>query len=100
MTDLTDARKAATTPEHAAAIAAAQDRITELEAALHVNGEDLMELSGVWKWDGDLMTCRDCRRSLIASRNGEAMHHRAGCTHSDRQHPWQELRAALQQGER
>lgn len=55
----------------------------------------LIAMSRVWSWSGDLMTCRNCDRSLIASRDGEELLHRSGCKYEKRQHPWQELRGVL-----
>lgn len=53
---------------------------------------DLRDLASVWELDGDLMRCRECGRALIASRDGETLHHHAECKHRDRGHPWAELR--------
>ena len=60
------------------------------------NNAALLELSKVWRLDGDWMTCRGCNCSLIASRDGEPMkHHADGCQYADHVHPWRELRIAL-----
>lgn len=55
----------------------------------------LLALSAVWVLDGDLMRCRSCHRSLIASRESESLRHAVTCRFGDRIHPWQELREAL-----
>lgn len=55
----------------------------------------LRKLADVWELDGDLMRCRGCGRALIASRGGEQLHHSAECKHSERGHPWAELRNLL-----
>lgn len=59
----------------------------------------MKELGRVWKWDADLMTCRGCNRSLIASRDGEPLAHYSLCMHYERKHPWRELREAVCQPE-
>ncbi len=59
------------------------------------NNDMLIALSRVWKWDGDWMTCRACKRHLIASRDGEPFVHADGCAHRDFVHPWQALRDVL-----
>jgi len=55
----------------------------------------LRTLANVWEMDGDLMRCRGCGRALIASLDGEALHHSAECKHKERGHPWTELRNIL-----
>lgn len=60
-----------------------------------LNNAELLDLSRVWELDGDLMRCRVCKRSLVASRDGEEMRHRPGCKNEHILHPWRALRAAL-----
>jgi hypothetical protein len=36
-----------------------------------------------------------CKRSLIASRDGEELNHADGCKFADEQHPWTQLRALI-----
>lgn len=59
------------------------------------SNEILAALSKFWKWEGDWMTCRICKRHLIASRDGEPFVHAADCKNSDLQHPWRSLREVL-----
>ena len=59
------------------------------------NNDKLCEFARFFKLDGDWLTCTKCKRSLIASRDGEPLGHAAGCKHADRQHPWAELRALI-----
>ena len=59
------------------------------------NNLALMALGAVFVLDGDLMRCRSCGRSLIASRDGEELRHAASCKHIRRTHPWKLLRAAI-----
>jgi hypothetical protein len=54
-----------------------------------------LQLSKVWKWDGDWMQCRHCKRALVASRDGEKIIHKLGCRNVEHDHPWQELRALI-----
>lgn len=56
------------------------------------SNDALIKLAKYWKLDGDWMTCRGCRRSLIASRDGEELNHGDGCKFWDQQHPWAQLR--------
>lgn len=60
----------------------------------------LKALSNVWEWDGDLMRCRECKRALTASRDGEMLQHRSGCGNRSGHHPWVELRDALDPAKR
>ncbi len=61
------------------------------------NNTALLELSKVWELDGDWMKCRSCGRSLVASRDGEPLHHQPeGCRNSKHVHPWSDLRAAME----
>ena len=41
------------------------------------NNERLLRLSATWRLDGDWMECRECRRSLVASRDGEPLLHKS-----------------------
>jgi hypothetical protein len=61
------------------------------------NDQDLRSMSRVWNLDGDLMTCRVCKRSLIASRDGEELNHASGCKNAAHGHPWADLRSALKE---
>ncbi len=61
------------------------------------NNKRLLSLASVWHIDGDLMECRQCKRQLVASRDGEPMRHKDGCRHADQRDPWLELRNALGQ---
>jgi hypothetical protein len=62
----------------------------------HKNNVALIELSKVWKIDGDWMRCRACDAVLIASRDGEPMRHKSDdCKHVAHVHPWADLRKAL-----
>lgn len=58
----------------------------------NTDNASLCYLAKFWKLDGDWMTCKGCDRSLIASRDGEEIHHKDGCKFSDQQHPWRRLR--------
>lgn len=55
----------------------------------------LIALNKIWEWNGDWMKCRDCGRALVASRDGEALRHRPGCSNSTHNHPWSDLRHIL-----
>jgi len=59
------------------------------------SNDALIALAKYWKLDGDWMTCRACRRSLIASRDGEELNHGDGCKFWDQQHPWAQLRGLI-----
>lgn len=48
-----------------------------------------------WKCNGDLMTCRACGWSVIASRINERPGHAADCTQINEPNPWKYLHAAL-----
>lgn len=61
------------------------------------NNEFLRTILSVWDVDGDLMRCRLCKRALIASRDGEALNHAAGCKNATHKHPWQDLREAMKE---
>lgn len=60
------------------------------------NNERLRHFAKLWRLNGDLMMCRACGRSLIASRDGEALQHRAGCPNETHVDPWVDLRTAMQ----
>ncbi len=62
----------------------------------------LMVLNRLWTWDGDLMRCRGCGSAIVASRDGEPLHHKSGCKNAMHEHPWTSLREAITpvQGER
>ena len=60
-----------------------------------INNDALLAVAKVWTLNGDWMTCRKCRKNLIASRDGEPLLHKTGCANGSRQHPWSELRGAL-----
>lgn len=51
----------------------------------------LINFSAFWRLDGDLMRCRKCGRSIIASRQGEAMVHEDGCEAGLMKYPWHQL---------
>lgn len=51
----------------------------------------LINFSVFWKLDGDLMRCRKCSRSIIASRRGEPMKHKDGCEARLMEYPWHQL---------
>jgi hypothetical protein len=55
----------------------------------------LRDMAEAWEVDGDLMRCRECRRALIASRDGEPLRHVVNCDFAGREHPWKELRAII-----
>lgn len=57
--------------------------------------EALRNLGRHWHFNGDTASCTLCKRSLVASREGEQVPHRAGCRNKDQQHPWGALRAIL-----
>lgn len=57
--------------------------------------EALSALNQKWQWSGDWMTCTQCKRSLIASRDGEDLSHAAGCKQAADQHPWRAMREIL-----
>jgi hypothetical protein len=59
------------------------------------NNTALLTLSKVWLLDGDWMKCRACKQVLIASLDGEPLHHKTGCKHAAHAHPWAELRSAM-----
>jgi len=59
------------------------------------SNDALIVLAKYWKLDGDWMTCKGCRRSLIASRDGEELNHGDGCKFWDQQHPWANLRELI-----
>jgi hypothetical protein len=87
-----------------AAIAAWNDRKTLASRPAEVDdkipresNDALIALAKYWKLDGDWMTCKGCRRSLIASRDGEELAHGDGCKYWDQQHPWTQLRKLIAQ---
>ena len=57
--------------------------------------EMLTALGKFWEWEADRMTCRACKRHLIASRDGEEFAHAAGCKNAALLHPWRSLRLIL-----
>jgi len=59
------------------------------------SNDALNAMAKYWKHDGDWMTCNCCRRSLIASRDGEELAHNDGCKYRDQQHPWTQLRELI-----
>ncbi len=59
------------------------------------SNDALNAMAKYWKLDGDWMTCKGCRRSLIASRDGEELAHGDGCKYWDQQHPWAQLRELI-----
>lgn len=59
------------------------------------SNDALIALARYWKFNGDWMTCKGCRRSLIASRDGEELAHGDGCKYWDQQHPWAQLRKLI-----
>jgi hypothetical protein len=59
------------------------------------SNDALIALARYWKLNGDWMTCKGCRRSLIASRDGEELAHGDGCKYWDQQHPWAQLRKLI-----
>ena len=59
------------------------------------SNDALNAMAKYWKLDGDWMTCNGCRRSLIASRDGEELAHGDGCKYWDQQHPWAQLRELI-----
>jgi len=56
------------------------------------SNDKLIAFARRWKLDGDWLTCKGCKRSLIASRDGEELNHAAGCKLAAEQHPWAQLR--------
>ena len=89
------------------ALLIANARIAQMEHALasrpaevddkipRESNDALIALAKYWKLDGDWMTCKGCRRSLIASRDGEELAHGDGCKYWDQQHPWAQLRKLI-----
>lgn len=73
------------------AVAAALPMATKLPALTPTTNAKLDVFSRVWSLNGDWMTCKGCKRSLIASRTGEELGHGAGCKHAAQQHPWKQL---------
>ena len=59
------------------------------------SNEMLTALWMFWEWEADRMTCRACKRHLIASRDGEEFAHAAGCKNAALLHPWRSLRLIL-----
>lgn len=59
------------------------------------SNDALIALARYWKLNGDWMTCKGCRRSLIASRDGEELAHGDGCKYWGQQHPWAQLRKLI-----
>jgi hypothetical protein len=59
------------------------------------SNDALIALARYWKLNGDWMTCKGCRRSLIASRDGEDLAHGDGCKYWNQQHPWAQLRKLI-----
>jgi len=84
---------------------AAHDELLAVAAALPVSralptltratNDQLGAFGTVWKLNGDWLTCRGCDRSLLASRNGDLIDHKAGCKFSGQQHPWKLLTRIL-----
>jgi hypothetical protein len=62
------------------------------------SNDKLCDFARFFTLDGDWMTCKKCKRNLIASRDGEPLQHAAGCKNADRLHPWAELRALIAPG--
>jgi hypothetical protein len=93
--------------EAARRLEAAEARLAEIDAALasrpaevddkipRESNDALIALAKYWKLDGDWMTCKGCRRSLIASRDGEELAHGDGCKYWDQQHPWAQMRKLI-----
>lgn len=76
--------------------AALASRPAEVDDQIPRESNDaLIALAKYWKLDGDWMTCKGCRRSLIASRDGEELAHGDGCKYWDQQHPWAQLRKLI-----
>ena len=76
--------------------AAIASRPAEVDDKIPRESNDaLIALAKYWKLDGDWMTCKGCRRSLIASRDGEELAHKDGCKYQDQQHPWAQLRKLI-----
>lgn len=59
------------------------------------NNEALTALFKLWAWEADWMTCKACKRPLIASRDGEPLRHEQGCENAEHKHPWADLRTAM-----
>ena len=80
----------------AATRAALASRPAEADDKIPRESNDaLIALARYWKLNGDWMTCKGCRRSLIASRDGEDLAHGDGCKYWDQQHPWAQLRELI-----
>jgi hypothetical protein len=76
--------------------AALASRPAEVDDEIPRESNDaLIALARYWKLNGDWMTCKGCRRSLIASRDGEELAHGDGCKYWDQQHPWAQLRKLI-----
>jgi hypothetical protein len=76
--------------------AALASRPAEVDDKIPRESNDaLIAMAKYWKLDGDWMTCKGCRRSLIASRDGEELAHGEGCKYWNQQHPWAQLRELI-----
>lgn len=49
--------------------------------------EKLYYHSKRWTWNADLMTCRECKRSLHVTRRNEGLVHASGCSNINLR-PW------------
>ena len=91
--------------EHMLELVPPKLRVRGVEIASRPDGVDdkipresndaLIALARYWKLNGDWMTCKGCRRSLIASRDGEELAHGDGCKYWGQQHPWAQLRKLI-----
>lgn len=62
-----------------------------------MNNRAICELYQRWKFNADLMTCRECGYSVIASRLHQTAYHAAGCKSEGAQNPWLQLANILQE---
>jgi len=54
--------------------------------------DELNALAKLFKWDGDLMRCRSCKRGIHITRAREPFHHSHGCKNTEKAQPWGNLR--------
>lgn len=55
----------------------------------------LKDLHRRWKWDADVMVCRECKRAIHVSRSMEALKHSDGCSNADSFNPWPQMFGAI-----
>jgi len=55
----------------------------------------MMDLHRLYRWSGDVMYCRECKRGVHISRLGETMNHAEGCEGQEDLNPWQIIKECL-----